>query len=57
MKEEYADQYRANRTYTRPDSISCTYWQTLSGLCQQAHTNDCKNKKSGNPSPPREPFN
>ena len=52
MKEEYADQNRAYRTYTGPYCISRTYRQTLRGFRQQSHTDDRENKESGNPSPP-----
>lgn len=57
MKEEYADQHRADRSDTGPYRIGCSYRQTLRGFRQQSHTDDCENKESGNPSPPRETVN
>ena len=57
MEKEYADQDSPYRTYASPYGVSGAYWQTLRGLGQQSHTDDCENKESGNPSPPREAVN
>lgn len=54
MEEKYAGQHGTNRPDACPYGIGRSYRQTLCGFSQQSHTYDCENKKSGNPSPPRE---
>lgn len=57
MEKQDSDQNCSNSSNARPYGIRSAYRQTLCGFRQQSHTYNCKHKKPGHPSPPREAFN